>query len=91
MHCQICLRPLTQHALNCPVATGEPVAGIDPVMQAALQRFGGQAQQNGLMGTGTFFSHQHDPATVELRIEWLEKEVHTLRARLARLEREESK
>src|SRR6266850_216978 len=26
-HCQICLCPSPHHAVNCPVATGEPVAG----------------------------------------------------------------
>jgi hypothetical protein len=30
---------------------------------------------------------QHDPAAIELRIEWLEKEVHLLRTRIAKLER----
>ena len=32
-------------------------------------------------------THQHDPTAIELRIEWLEKEVHLLRARIAKLER----
>ncbi|HET9374280.1 MAG TPA: hypothetical protein VFO40_04870 [Chthoniobacterales bacterium] len=26
-HCQICLCPSPHHAVNCPVATGAPVAG----------------------------------------------------------------
>lgn len=49
-----------------------------------------QLLQSGMMAAGRFHlqSHQHDPAAIELRIEWLEKEVHLLRARIAKLERQ---
>ena len=65
-HCQICLCPSPNHAVNCPVATGEPVTG---------SVYHHQWQQG---------QRQHDP--LELRIEWLEKEVQLLRGRIAQLE-----
>jgi hypothetical protein len=87
MHCQICLCPLPHHAVNCPVLTGEPQMGLLSDQQA----FGWQSQQQpgSLAGAGHFLGSGHDPAAIELRIEYLEKELALLRARIAKLEREQ--
>ncbi len=90
-HCQICLTPLPDHTPNCPVATGEPVPGRTHLVwvQSAPQGPSGQ-----LMGIATSERRWHlervapQREATELRIEWLEKEVHKLRARVAKLERE---
>lgn len=90
-HCQICLSPVPHHANDCPVKTGEPVMGMnaEAAIQQAIAHDQAQLLQSGMMGAGRFHAatHQHDPAAIELRIEWLEKEVHLLRARIAKLER----
>ncbi len=83
-HCQICLCPLPQHAVNCPVATGEPVPGTD---MEWVQRMP-QGPSGQLMNPGQWqLQCQHDPAGIELRIERLEKEVALLRLQLVKLER----
>lgn len=82
-HCQICLTPVPDHAPNCPVATGEPVAGRTDLQWVQQMRPGGQFMSE----PSWHLDRRHDPAAIELRIEWLEKEVHLLRARIAKLER----
>jgi hypothetical protein len=90
MHCQICLCPLPHHAVNCPVFTGEPQLGSLSDQQAhyAIDKALSQGQEQ-LLKSGMMAAGRHDPAAIELRIEYLEKELALLRARIAKLEREQ--
>lgn len=86
-HCQICLSPVPDHAPDCPVATGEPVRGGEPSLQQLAgyhhQRHGQPAFQG---QDGYFVLNKTD----HLRIEALEKELALLRARIAKLERQDA-
>jgi uncharacterized protein YceH (UPF0502 family) len=88
-HCGICLVEAPNHLDDCPVKTGRQVNPAENYAAKAhdrlMERLSNQQLQ--ALKAGQYMGgFAHDPTSIELRIERLEKELASLAARVAQLE-----